>query len=654
MLTEVPSFLRFARVVPNSGSQSLDSDTHFVNLAECLALESEAEIQRMAERRKRFGSAKAERSGESILDLTILDHGRGLVGRHLITFGRRNRAQPMPWHRLSVGSPVVVSNYRHDDGSSLSGVVSKRKPDALQVALDHWPDWEIFRIDLAADEVTRQRMMSAIHTAMDARGRLGEIRRTLLGEREPEFSEAPEIEFFTDLNESQKSAVRFALSARDIAIIHGPPGTGKTTTVVELIVQAIQQGFKVLACAPTNTAVDNMLERLIEHSPTVVRLGHPARVNQALQDHTLDGLVEQSDEMAIIKSMRREADDLFRRADRYTRAQPARGEKAEMRREARQLLGHAKLLEKRTVDSFLEKADVICTTTTLNASLLGDRRFDIVVIDEACQSIEPGCWIPLLRCDRLVLAGDHCQLPPTILSHQAAEAGLKTSLMERLVHHYGDQVTRMLNVQYRMHQRIMDFSAQQFYDGQLSSDAAVASHLLHDLPEIEPAALTQHPILFIDTAGAGWEEEVEPDSLSKMNPREAKLLLRFTDELIGLGLDPKQIAVIAPYAAQARLLRQQNRWENLEIDTVDGFQGREKEAVLISLVRSNARGEIGFLAEARRMNVALTRAKRKLIVIGDSATIGADPFFSQLLDYVQSIDAYRSVWEIADPDQPLG
>ena len=625
-----------------------NSDEHFVNMAEWLALESEAEVQRMAERRKLFGSAKAERSGESILDLTILDHGRGLGGRHLITLGKRNRTAPMPWHRLSAGSPVVVSNFGDDDGASLSGVVSRRKPDSLQIALDHWPDWEIFRVDLAADEVTRQRMMSAIHTAMQSRGRLAEIRKTLMGERPPEFSEAAEITFRSELNASQQAAVRFALSAYDVGIIHGPPGTGKTTTVAELIVQAVERGAKVLACAPTNTAVDNLLERLIAHQQNVVRLGHPARVSQALQDHTLDGLVEQSEEMSVIKSMRREADDLFRRADRYTRAQPARGEKAELRREARQLLGHAKLMEKRAMDYFIDRADVICATTTLNPSLIGERRFDLVVIDEACQSVEPGCWIPLLRCDRVVLAGDHCQLPPTILSREASEAGLKTSLMERVINLYGSQVTRMLEVQYRMHDHIMNFSAQQFYDERLVSDASVSSHLLCDLPDVAARELTNSPVLFIDTAGAGWDEECEPEGLSRMNIREAELILKYTQELVDAGLSPKQIAVIAPYAAQARFLRRQNTLQDLEIDTVDGFQGREKEAVLISLVRSNPKGEVGFLAETRRMNVALTRARRKLIVVGDSATVGGHPFFSDLIDYVQSIDGYRSVWEITD------
>jgi len=267
------------------------------------------------------------------------------------------------------------------------------------------------------------------------------------------------------------------------------------------------------------------------------------------------------------------------------------------------------------------------------------------VIDEACQSTEPGCWIPLLRADRIVLAGDHCQLPPTVLSKPAAREGLATSLLERLVAQYGDSVTSRLDVQYRMHAHIMQFSSQQFYDDTLLADEAVASHLLHDLPAIESSQLTAEPVAFIDTAGADWTEELEPNGESKRNPKEGAFVLKKVRELQAAGLSPRDIAVIAPYAAQVRWLREQWDADDLEIDTVDGFQGREKEAVVISCVRSNSTGEIGFLADTRRMNVALTRARRKLIVVGDSATLGGHAFYAELLSYFESIAAYRSIWD---------
>ena len=613
-------------------------------------MESDAEVERMAERRKARDSARAEKSGETLLDLVIEDNRNGLGGRHLLTMIKRNREQSMPWHRLRVGSPVVLTTFPDDDGTSYQGVVSAKKNNSIQIALSRYPDGNRFRIDLAADEVTRRRLMAAVTLVKDSKGRLGHLRNISVGETQPEFggderANKKPIEFKTELNESQQAAVQFCLQANDAAIVHGPPGTGKTTTVIELIIQAVARGDRVLACAPSNTAVDNLLERLVAAGQRVVRLGHPARVTETLRQHTLDGLVEDSDEMAIIRSMRREAEEIFRKLDRYTRARPDRGERAAQKREAKQLKSDARLLEKQTIHNLLERADVICATTTLNEDLLGDRWFDLCVIDEACQSTEPGCWIPLSRCDKFILAGDHQQLPPTVLSQEAARAGFDVSLLERMVRIFGDDITRLLSVQYRMHEQIMSFSSDHFYDGELVAHESVAGHLLSDLEFVEPTEFSQTTMTFIDTAGANWDEELEPEGLSKRNPQEAELLLQKAEQLIKAGVKPTEIAIIAPYAAQVRLLRRNSSYKAIEIDTVDGFQGREKECVLISTVRSNPEGEIGFLGDARRMNVAITRARRKLIVIGDSATLGVSPFFKSLLDYFEKVGGYRSVWE---------
>ncbi len=368
-------------------------------------------------------------------------------------------------------------------------------------------------------------------------------------------------------------------------------------------------------------------------------------MDERLRDFTLDVLVAGHEVMRIARDMLREAEQLFRKAGRFTRAKPPPGAKQEMRREARRLKSDVRLLEQQAAESVLDRADVVCATTTFNEELLGERRFGLAVIDEACQSTEPGCWIPVLRADRVVLAGDHCQLPPTVLSKQAAREGLATSLLERLVAHYGDSVTRQLNVQYRMHTQIMQFSSEQFYGGTLEAHETVASHLLHDLPIVKLSLLTIEPVTFIDTAGADWDEELEPDGESKRTPDEGAFVLRKVRQLQAAGLSPRDMAVITPYAAQVRWLREQWDSDDLEIDTVDGFQGREKEAVLISCVRSNSSGEIGFLADTRRMNVALTRARRKLIVVGDSATLGGHKFYSAMLSYFESIGAYQTVWD---------
>ena len=302
-------------------------------------------------------------------------------------------------------------------------------------------------------------------------------------------------------------------------------------------------------------------------------------------------------------------------------------------------------MERQAVNEIIAGAKIVCATVSFDFSILEDHEFDLLVIDEACQSVEPGCWVPLKLAHRIVLAGDHCQLPPTILSKTAAKEGYAVSLMQRLVERYGDSVTRQLTVQYRMNEQIMQFSSDHFYDGTLLADDSVKTHVLSDLPTVSDT--DDSPVVFIDTAGAGWDEELEPLGLSKLNPQEGRLVLDQVNALCEAGLSPRDIAVIAPYAAQVRWLRQNSEFDHLEIDTVDGFQGREKEAVVMCTVRSNSTGEVGFLSDARRMNVALTRARRKLIVIGDSATLGADDFFKALLEWFEANDAYRSVWETA-------
>lgn len=620
-------------------------EQHFDRLTKCIHLESEAEAKRLVERRKHQLAGREESSGETLLSLVITDSEPSLGGRYLVTLAKRNQAQPLPWNRLRVGTPVVVSSEDNGEGTERSGVVSHRSTHTIQVAISGWMEGARFRIDRSPDEITRKRQLTAISRVLNASGRNAQLRSVMFGDREPEFGKLPQLNSQTQLNASQQQAVEFALSARDLAIIHGPPGTGKTTAVVELISQAVSQGQKVLASGPSNTSVDNLLVRLARLKLNAVRLGHPARVSQELQSSTLDAQVEQHENMAIAKDMTREAERIFRKLDRFSRSRPARGARQEMRAEAKRLVADARLLERQAVTHILDRADVICVTTTGDDDLLRERFFDLVVVDEACQSTEPGCWIPLLRGDRIVLAGDHCQLPPTVLSPEALQSDFHVSLMQRLVELYGAKVTRPLKVQYRMHEKIMRFSSQEFYDDTLIADDSVGGHLLSELSSFDSSELASEPAQFVDTAGAGWEEELEPNGLSKRNPEEGRLILKKAEALCQAGLDPSEIAIIAPYAAQVRWIRDHSDIKHLEIDTVDGFQGREKEAVLISLVRSNREGEIGFLSDARRMNVALTRARRKLIVIGDSATLGNDPFFLRLLEYFEEVGGYHTVWE---------
>lgn len=615
---------------------------HFEKMFHWIELESQAERERFAERRKRQSTAHAEKRGETLLDLVIQEHDVGLGGYHLISLVKRNRQLEMPWNRLRVGSPVMVSS-QDDGGETWSGVVSGRTSQAIQIAMDEWPTGEPFRIDLSADEVTRRRMQEALRGAMEARGRTGQLRDILMGEREPTFhSKFPDLA--EGVNASQQAAIAHGMMANDVAIIHGPPGTGKTTTVVHLIQQCVAKGMRVLATAPSNTGVDNLLEKLAGLGLEALRIGHPARVHPLLQSLTLDAMAEMDPAMKIVRELMREAEQVSRKAEKYSRAKPPPGYRQEMRKEVKRLRQDARELEKQIIASLLDRAEVLCATTTYDPAILGDRWFDVVVIDEACQCTEPGCWPVVLRGDRLIIAGDPCQLPPTVLSKEAAREGFAVSLMERLMKLYGERVTRQLTVQYRMHETIMRFSSGEFYAGQLTADVTVAEHLLSDLPGMEQDVMTTTPLLFIDSAGANWDEELEPEGESKRNPQEARLVAKLVERLLTAGVAEGDIAVIAPYAAQVRLLRSLLHRPGVEVDTVDGFQGREKEVVVISLVRSNAQGEVGFLSDTRRMNVALTRARRKLIVVGDSATLSNDPFYARFVEYVESLGAYDTVW----------
>ncbi len=634
------------------GSTGSADEEHFQRLIRLLDLESQAEARQAQERLDRLSTQEAERGGHCLTDLVVTEEYAGLGGRCILTLAKRNQTLTLSGIGLGVGTPVLLIEEGSAPGSGCRGIVCERQERWVRVAVNEPPDAVAesprYRLSLSTDEVARLRQRTALERARAAsRDRLAELRQVLLGAAAPAFGpEVPLSPLDSSLNEFQQEAVRFALAAQDVAVIHGPPGTGKTTTVVELIRQAVRRGDKVLACAPSNLAVDNLLEKLLAHGESAIRLGHPARVLPALRAHTLDLMVEDHTDVRLARKFAKEAHALFRKAARYTRAKPEPGARRDMRQEARELLAEARRLEAQAVEHILDAGPILCATTTgLDDDILGRRVFDLAVVDEACQSTEPGCWVPLQRCRRVVLAGDHCQLPPTVVSPEAVAQGFNVSLLERQVALHGPAVVRRLNRQYRMHEAIMGFSSREFYEGALEADASVRGHRLCDLPGVRPGLLTEAPVYFLDTAGAGFEEQAEVGGDSRLNPQEAALVCRKVWELLEAGVTAADIAVIAPYAAQVRRLQEELGVAGVEIDSVDGFQGREKEAVVISLVRSNANQEIGFLADVRRMNVALTRARRQVLVIGDSATLAVHPFYQRLFEYVEAVGEYHSVWE---------
>ena len=472
------------------------------------------------------------------------------------------------------------------------------------------------------------------------------------------------------LDDSQQQAIDFCLSQhRPVSLIHGPPGTGKTTTVVELIQRALQQqqGYgKILVTAPSNVAVDNVLQRLLllvdddddkakatkQHHKKlrVVRLGHPARLQANILPYSLEALVQGADETAIVGDVRRELQGCLS-SKRY--------QNAAVRQEIRALRKEIRTREQKVVESLLRNAQVILATCVGagNTKLLADLQFDLVVIDEAAQALEAACWIPALKGKKLVLAGDHCQLPPTIKSNsRSVQEGLGNTMFERVMHLYGDdertgpgRVSRMLQVQYRMHQKIADWASHALYGGALQTHQSVKDRTLAQLNGVQSLEdddddVLSSPLVLIDTAGCDMHESTNAAG-SRFNTAEAELVQQHVGKLLDAGVPQNQIAVITPYNGQVEILRAAllPTAPQLEIRSVDGFQGGEREAVVLSLVRSS--GGIGFLRDDRRLNVAVTRAKRHCCVICDSDTVSQSPFVRGLVSWMEEHGQYRSAME---------
>ncbi|GDY01591.1 ATPase AAA [Planctomycetota bacterium] len=620
---------------------------HHVQLLQQERLAEVKETQRLFAHRS---DAELEARGVMLRKLVVHDMEPGLGGRvHAVL--QSNRAGPLPAHRFGPGDVVGLS--AQADGAKatpmVTGIIARVQREQITVALDD-EDAELpsmIRLSRLSSDVTQKRHVQALQGLR--REKLGAPQRLVdvcFGVRDPESSLCPTDEEFVPLDQtldrSQRAAVCAALRATNLALIHGPPGTGKTTAVVEVIRQSVALGMHVLACAPSNVAVDNLAERLVASGLRIVRLGQPMRVLPAVVEHTLAAQVANAPEQKLLRDVRRELQVLNQRLLRADRS-----ERAELRAGLRRLRNEQRDLESAIVQGLLDTADVVLATTTgAGDYTLGNRVFEVVIVDEAAQAIEAATWIPLLRAHKAVLAGDHCQLPPFVQSEEAALCGLATSLFERLVHGpHGPTMSRMLTMQYRMHERIQSYSSATFYNNALTPADSVRGHLLAMLPLVTTSADTTAPLVFIDTAGCGHEESAGGEDGSKHNEGEVQVVVRHVTSLLEAGVLATAIALVTPYNAQVQALRNAlGDHEGLEIGTIDGVQGREKEAVIISLVRSNEQGQVGFLSELRRLNVALTRARRHLCVIGDSATLSCHPDLARLVEHLQLHGEHRSAW----------
>ncbi|XP_038136327.1 DNA-binding protein SMUBP-2 [Cyprinodon tularosa] len=628
---------------------------------ELLQEEREAEIEENRIWQENISLKDLQNKGVCLLKLQIGSQSTGLYGRTVVILEPRKHLGFSSLPSNSFGPGDIVGLYDTSGCSAESqictGIVTRISQASISVAFDDLKDEASFDADglynllKLANDVSYKRMKRALNALNGYRnGPAASLIPVLFGDAQPSaHSQSNELEFFNSgLDDSQREAVSFALSQRELAVIHGPPGTGKTTTVVEIILQAVKQGQKVLCCAPSNVAVDNLVERLARSKAKVLRLGHPARLLESIQKHSLDAVLACSDNASIIADIRKDID----KAMVGMKKKSEKGERGNFRREIGELRKELRSRETAAIAQILKSADVVLSTNTGACDdgplkFLPAEHFDWVVIDECAQALESSCWIALLRARKAILAGDYKQLPPTIKSETAAAKGLSLSLMERLIQMYGESVVRMLTVQYRMNSAIMDWASKEMYHGRLTAHSSVEGHLLKDLPGVTCMEETSIPLLLIDTAGCGLSELEISDEQSKGNQGEVDIVGLHIKSLTEAGVKAKDIAVIAPYNLQVDLLRQKlsARHPELEIKSVDGFQGREKEAVVLSLVRSNRKGEVGFLAEDRRINVAVTRARRHIAVVCDTQTVGNHAFLKSLIDHMTEFGEVRTAFE---------
>lgn len=490
-------------------------------------------------------------------------------------------------------------------------------------------------VQLYFDESTYQLMFEALKKVIQAKnGRLADLREIFHGNKKAEkFSFTPIR--FPWINETQEQAVNEVLRAKDVAIVHGPPGTGKTTTLVEAIYETLRRESQVLVCAQSNMAVDWISEKLVDHGISVLRIGNPMRVNDKMLSFTYERKFENHPDYPQLWAVRKAIRELY--------SQKKKGDSTHQK--ISRLKERATELEIRINEQLFADAKVIASTLTSTANrVLTGRKFSTLFIDEAAQALEPACWIAIRKAGRVILAGDHQQLPPTVKCYEAEKQGLAFTLMEQIVSRRPEAVT-MLTTQYRMNEEIMRFSSDWFYHGKVQSAKDVKFRSILDL---------DRPMMWIDTSSLPedeFREQFVGESFGRINKAEAQLTLQtLKDYFAKIGkqrvLEERlDVGVISPYKVQVQYMRQLVKKDAdlkpfrhlITLNTVDGFQGQERDIVLISLVRANDEGNIGFLRDLRRMNVAMTRARMKLIILGNAATLSHHPFYKKLYEYIQNL-----------------
>ncbi|MFM2195188.1 MAG: hypothetical protein RL092_788 [Bacteroidota bacterium] len=578
-------------------------------------------------------------SGVTWYPVQIVEEGIGL-GSYPFLIIKRHRGASR--HKFKAGQPV--SFFSESMGNQKEIVIGRtvwvsENEMKVNFKIDEIPDWMSegkIGVNAAFDEKSFMEMMKALNLVMNDDKSNVSFLRDAVWKDDSEFETCSEFEN-TTLNESQLQAVKAMLSNSPWTIIHGPPGTGKTTTLVEGVIELARVGQKILVCAPTNAAVDHLVECLSLKTSSIIRIGNPEKLNSKALSFSLDVKSTTHHQYPQIKEWKRKAIELRKLALKYKRSFGR--EEAEQRKlilkEAKSMLMEAKNTEDYILENLMDQASIVCTTLVGSSSeMLQKMQFDVCVVDEAGQALEPATWIPVLKSKRIILAGDPMQLPATVFCQDAMRLGLNISLMERLIKM--GKKTHLLNTQYRMNDVIAAYSNTCFYQGKLVAHENNAHWLVHS---------NIAPLQFIDTAGTGYIESVGDSGGSVQNEGEALLILKLLEELkLTCDIHNLSISVISPYRGQVEKLSQMLTDWNVQVDTIDSFQGQESDIVFISLVRSNDSGEVGFLSDVRRLNVAMTRAKKCLRLIGDSSTISNHKFYSQFVDYCEKNNAYLSAW----------
>ena len=546
-------------------------------------------------------------------------------------------------HSFEYSKPVVFFTWKRSETDvrfmPYVATVSFVDDDRMVVALHQGRGYmeiataENLGVQLYFDETSYRLMFEALNKVINAgKGRLMELRDLIYGSAPlGKLNMAPMS--FPGLNPTQEQAVNEVLRAKEVMVVHGPPGTGKTTTLVEAIYETLRRECQVMVCAQSNMAVDWISEKLVDSGLSVLRVGNPTRVNDKMLSFTYEHLFSDHPDYPQLWSIRKAIRDL--------QSQKGKGEST--RKKINSLKDRATELEQRIKEQIFAQSRVIACTLTGSANkVLSGMKFSTLFIDEAAQALEAACWIAMRKANRVIFAGDHQQLPPTIKCYEAARQGLDRTLMERIVSYHPESVS-LLQVQYRMNEAIMRFSSDYFYEGKVQSAPSVKSRTILDSD-------MDNPVVWVNTEGMDCNEEFVQESFGRINKPEANLSLQqLKDYLMKVGRnrvleDHVDVGIISPYKAQVHYLRQRVKSDPffkpfrhlITVNTVDGFQGQERDIIIISLVRANENGEIGFLRDLRRMNVAMTRARMKLIILGDASTLTRHPFYKKLYSSIVS------------------